>query len=105
MLDRVAQHLVGLVDFLELLFRLLLVLRDVRMEFARELAKSLLDFRIARPAGHTQGFVVVFILHRHNQGWSFRHQSPSSSQENARRWPFVKASGAPLVSRRSRGAT
>ena len=65
-LSGIAQHFVGLVDFLEAFFGLLLVLGDIRMEFARELAERFLDLRFARGAGHSQNLVIVFVSNGHS---------------------------------------
>ena len=43
-LFRVAQDFIGLIDFLEFLFRRLFVLRGVRMELARKFPEGALDF-------------------------------------------------------------
>ena len=64
----VAEHLVGLVDFLEFLLGFFLVLGDVGMIFPRQFAKSLLDLGIAREPRHAETFVIIFILDCHIHG-------------------------------------
>ena len=57
---RVAQDLVGLIDFLELLLGGFFVLGDVRMVLAGHFAERLLDVGGAGVAGDSEDFVVIF---------------------------------------------
>ena len=65
-LGRIAQNLVGLVDLLEFLFRLLFVFGHVRVVLARELAEGFFNFVLARAARDAEHSVVVFEFHTHN---------------------------------------
>ena len=62
---RMAQDLIGLVDFLEFLLRRLLVLGDIGMILPRQRAESLLDFLVRRLGRHTQDPVIVFEFSGH----------------------------------------
>src|SRR5687767_8786206 len=62
---RIAQDLVSLVELLEFLLGHPLVLVDVGMVFAGQLAKRLLDFVVARRLGNAQGFVIISELDCH----------------------------------------
>ena len=55
---RVAQHLVGDADLLELRLRRLVGV-DVGMQFARELAVGALDLRVARALAHPEQAVII----------------------------------------------
>src|SRR6185312_1349478 len=63
----VAQRLVGLGDFLELLLGVRF-LRDVGVVLARELAVRLLDVVFARGALDAEDLVVILVLHPANVG-------------------------------------
>src|SRR5581483_6227394 len=64
---RVAQNLVGFVDFLK--FRLggllVLLLRDIGVVLPRELAKSLANLVLRRRFRYAEGLVVILELNRH----------------------------------------
>src|SRR6516165_2650019 len=62
-LFRVAQNLVGFIEFLEFFLGLFLVPGHVRVVFPRELAKGLLDFSIAGAAGNAENFIIIFVLY------------------------------------------
>ena len=62
---RIAEHLVGLVDLLELLLGRLLVLGHVRVVLARQLAERLLDVLGAGIARHAENRIVVFEFDGH----------------------------------------
>src|SRR5262249_12298542 len=62
----VAQNFVGFVDFFEFFLGLLFVFGNVGMIFASQLAKGFLDIGVARGAGDTENFVIVFILNGHS---------------------------------------
>jgi len=67
-LIRVAENLVGLVDFLESAFGTRFVFGDIGVIFACQFPKCLLDFSVARVLGHTENIVVIFELNGHD--WS-----------------------------------
>ena len=62
----VTQHLVCLVDFLELLLRDIAVLIHVRVIFFCQLAERRLDLRVRRIPAHAQNLIIVLSL-RHGQ--------------------------------------
>src|SRR5205823_12346679 len=64
-LGRITQDLVSLVQFLELIFGLLLVLRNVGVVLARQLAESFLDLVVARSSRHAKHFIIIFELNGH----------------------------------------
>src|SRR5277367_3714218 len=78
-LNRVAQHLVGFVDRLELLLGVLLVLRHVGMELARQLAEGPLDVLLVGIARHAERGVVVLEFDRHDGAGGEERASPSRS--------------------------
>ena len=55
----IGQDLVGLRRLFELLLRLRVVLVDVRVQLARQLAKRLLDLALAGAPVHAEDLVVV----------------------------------------------
>src|ERR1035437_5133124 len=62
---RIAQHLIGLVDFLEFLLRRLFVFGDVRMILAGQLAEALLDVFLRRLRRHPEHLVIIFEFNGH----------------------------------------
>jgi len=62
---RIAQHLVGWIDFLKFFRRIGLILRRVRVMGAGQLSEGLLDFRRGCGARHSQRLVIVFKLNGH----------------------------------------
>ena len=62
---RMAQDLIGLVDFLEFFLRRLLVLGDIGMILPRQRAEGLLDFLVRRLGRHTQNPVIVLEFSGH----------------------------------------
>src|SRR5688500_18267988 len=64
-LFRIAEDFVSLVELLKFLLRRPLVLVDVGMVFARQLAKRPLDFVVARCLGNAQRFVIISELDCH----------------------------------------
>ena len=67
-LFRIAQHLVGLVDFLEFRLRSRPVLGDVRMVFAGQFAEGFFDIVLTGIAGDAQRGVIIFEFSRHRLG-------------------------------------
>ena len=61
----ITEDFVSFVDLLEFFFGALLVLGDIRMVFARELAKRLFDVSVARVPRNAEALVVIFILNSH----------------------------------------
>jgi hypothetical protein len=62
-LFRIAQHLVSFLDFLELLFRFLVVRIAVGMEFHRKLAIRLLDVFFRSTLGDPEDLVKITLCH------------------------------------------
>jgi len=62
---RIAQDLIGLVDFLKLFFRRLFVLGDIWVVFPRERAKRFLDFFVRRLRRHAEDLVIIFEFNGH----------------------------------------
>jgi hypothetical protein len=62
-LDRIAEHLVGLVDLLEFCFRRLVTRIHVRVMLARQLAERLLHLLVGGRLGDAERCVVVLELH------------------------------------------
>jgi hypothetical protein len=75
----VGQNLVGLVDLLEPFLGFFLVLGDVRMIFAGQLAEGFLDVGIARGAGNAERFVIVFVFNGHRLATGYRLDEMSST--------------------------
>ena len=62
---RIAQDLVGLVDFLEFFLRRLFVLGDIRMILPRECAEGLLNVFTSRFGWHAKDLVIIFKFNGH----------------------------------------
>ena len=75
---RVAQDFVGLIKFLELFFRTFLILGDIGVMLACELAECLLDCIGARISGDAENVVVVLEFNCH--GGPLRRNGPFHSQ-------------------------
>src|SRR5207249_8599857 len=54
-----------------------LIFGDVRVVLASEFAKGFLDIGIAGSPGHTQNFVIIFVLNRHKAGLWHTVSAPS----------------------------
>ena len=61
---RIAQHIIGLGDFLEALFGVDFIFVDVGVIFARKPAESLFNLLLRGFAVEAQDFIVVFLDHR-----------------------------------------
>src|ERR1051326_8285535 len=64
---RITQNLVRLLDFLKLLFRLLIVWIQIRMIFARKLPVCLFDLVFLGGTGNSKDFVIIAELHCHGR--------------------------------------
>ena len=62
---RIAEDLVGFIELFEFFFRGRLVLVDVRMVFARQLAERLADFIVARRFRNAERLVIISKLDSH----------------------------------------
>src|SRR5271165_537206 len=60
----IAQHLIGFLNLFEAVLGVLL-LADVRMILASQLAIGALDLVRIGPTGHAESFVIILILHAH----------------------------------------
>src|SRR5262245_13538010 len=87
----VGENLVGLADFLELLFRRFVVGVYVGVVFAREFAVRLLDLIRGRDARNSQSLVIVVKLYRHIGGsgeWGMGSGGEEISLSPASHSPF-----------------
>src|SRR5579864_2838217 len=79
---RVLQHIIGLVDGLEVSFRFLATVLAVGVIFHGELAKSRLDRRIVGGARNAQQFVIVLLDHHPSP---LRSTGPDAAPDRKRR--------------------
>ena len=64
---RIAQNLVGLVNFLEFFLRRFFVFGDIRMILPREGAERPLDFLVGRLGRHSEDLIIIFEFNGHGE--------------------------------------
>ena len=82
----IAQHLVGFVDLLELRLRPFLVLGNVGVMLAGELAEGFADLVVRRGLRDAEGGIVILVLHRHKFGRRYRRggKAPAGAHRGSR---------------------